>query len=136
MSIRVKDFKWDKGKNDLEYIELLEKNLESSLSTYRECVKTAREQYKKGYDKGRADRDREITESNVFFANKPIEDIVLDAIAGERKRIVRELETLRDEAWQDTDSDKRIVRSNAWDKVDLINKAIEIVRGEENEQNI
>ena len=55
MSIRVKDFKWDKGKNDLEYIELLEKNLDSSLSTYRECSKVAREQYKKGYDKGRKD---------------------------------------------------------------------------------
>lgn len=51
----------------------------------------------------------------------------------ERERIAKELETLRDIAWQDTDSDKRIVRSNAWDKVDLLDKAIEIVRSGENE---
>lgn len=62
MSIRVKEFKWDKGKNDLEYIKLLEKNLDSSLSTYRECAKTAREQYKKGYQQGRSDERKEIIE--------------------------------------------------------------------------
>lgn len=45
----------------------------------------------KGYQQGRADRDREIAESNVFFSNKPIEDIVLEARADERERIIEEL---------------------------------------------
>lgn len=53
--------------------------------------------------------------------------------ADERERTVKELETLRDEVWQDTDSGERIVRSNAWDKVDLMDKAIETVRGGKNE---
>lgn len=53
--------------------------------------------------------------------------------ADERERIVRELERLKDIAWQDTDSELRIVKANAWDKVDLLNKIIEIVRGGENE---
>lgn len=30
------------------------------------------------YNKGRADRDKEIAENNVFFSNRPIEDIVLE----------------------------------------------------------
>lgn len=38
------------------------------------------------YNKGRADRDKEIAEHNVFFSNKPIEDIVLDAITDERAK--------------------------------------------------
>lgn len=45
----------------------------------------------KMYQRGIADRDREIAESNVFFSNRPIEEIVLEAVESERERIVREL---------------------------------------------
>ena len=41
-----------------------------------------------GYEQGKADRDKEITEHNVFFSNKPIEDIVLEARADERAKIL------------------------------------------------
>lgn len=48
MSIHVTDFKWEKGKNDLEYIALLEKNIDVMANNFRECSKVAREQYNKG----------------------------------------------------------------------------------------
>lgn len=60
MSIHVTDFKWEKGKNDLEYIALLEKNLDITLDNFRRCSKVAREQYNKGYEQGRTDREKEI----------------------------------------------------------------------------
>lgn len=53
MSIKVIDFKWERGKNDLEYIALLENNLEAMLDKFRECSKVAREQYSKGFEKGK-----------------------------------------------------------------------------------
>lgn len=71
--------------------------------------------YVKGYEQGRADRDREIAESNVFFSNRPIEDIVLEARADERERIVRELEELSDSYFQKV-------------ALDIIDIAIKIVR--------
>lgn len=48
MSIHVTDFKWEKGKNDLEYIALLEKNLAVMKDNFKECSKLARNQYNKG----------------------------------------------------------------------------------------
>lgn len=43
MSIHVTDFKWEKGKNDLEYIELLERRLKNG----REITKIALGKIKK-----------------------------------------------------------------------------------------
>lgn len=43
------------------------------------------------YEKGKADRDKEIAEHNVFFSNKPIEDIVLEARADERANLLKEI---------------------------------------------
>lgn len=75
--------------------------------------------YDCGYQQGMKDKEKELKEHNVFVSNKPIEDIVLDAVNDERERIVVELEELRDR----------------YDKYDfgtrgILEKAIEIVRGE------
>lgn len=43
-------------------------------------------------------------------------------------KVVEELEKQRDIIFQDTDSEIRTVRANAWDKIDILNKAIEIVK--------
>ena len=42
--------------------------------------------------------------------------------------VVEELEKQRNIIFQDTDSEIKIVRANAWDKIDVLNKAIEIVK--------
>lgn len=38
MSIQVTDFKWEKGKNDLKYIELLEKTLKNEQAITAKAV--------------------------------------------------------------------------------------------------
>lgn len=38
MSIHVTDFKWEKGKNDLQYIKLLEKTLENEKAITAKAV--------------------------------------------------------------------------------------------------
>ena len=43
-------------------------------------------------------------------------------------KVVKELEKQRNIIFQDTDSEIKIVRANAWDKIDVLNKAIEIVK--------
>lgn len=43
MSIHVTDFKWEKGKNDLQYIELLEKTLKNEQSITAKAVVKIRE---------------------------------------------------------------------------------------------
>lgn len=56
------------------------------------------------YERGKADRDKEIAEHNVFFSNKPIEDIVLEARADEREKTIDEcieyFEVHANEVWQ------------------------------------
>ena len=42
--------------------------------------------------------------------------------------VVEELEKQRDIIFQNTDSEIRTVRASAWDKIDILNKAIEIVK--------
>ena len=44
------------------------------------------------------------------------------------ENVVDELEKQRDIIFQNTDSEIRPVRENAWDKIDILNKAIEIVK--------
>ena len=43
MSIHVTDFKWEKGKNDLKYIELLEKTLKNEQAITSKAVAKIRE---------------------------------------------------------------------------------------------
>lgn len=43
MSIHVTDFKWEKGKNDLQYIELLEKTLKNEQAITAKAVAKIRE---------------------------------------------------------------------------------------------
>lgn len=43
MSIAVTDFKWEKGKNDFEYIRLLENSLENQKRLTREALAKIRE---------------------------------------------------------------------------------------------
>ena len=43
-------------------------------------------------------------------------------------KVVDELEKQRDIIFQNTDSEIRTVRENAWNKIDILNKAIEIVK--------
>lgn len=70
MSIHVTDFKWEKGKNDLEYIALLEKNIDAMAYKFRECAKVAREQYNKGYEKGRTDSIKDTELFREIFLDK------------------------------------------------------------------
>ena len=50
-----------------------------------------------GHKQGRASRDKELAEHNVFFSNRPIEDIVLEACADERAKIIS---ILKDNAYE------------------------------------
>lgn len=43
-------------------------------------------------------------------------------------KVVDKLEKQRDIIFQNTDSEIRTVRANAWNKIDILNKAIEIVK--------
>ena len=43
------------------------------------------------------------------------------------EEVIEELKNMREIIWQDTDNDSRIVRANAWDKIETLNKAIEII---------
>ena len=43
MSIHVTDFKWEKGKNDLQYIELLEKTLKNEQAITAKAIAKIRE---------------------------------------------------------------------------------------------
>lgn len=43
MSIHVRDFKWEQGKNDLEYIKLLEKAFENQKAITIKAVAKVRE---------------------------------------------------------------------------------------------
>lgn len=43
------------------------------------------------------------------------------------KEVLQELENMRDIIWQDTDNGARIVRANAWDKIEILAKAIDII---------
>lgn len=82
-------------------------------------------QYESGYKIGRADRDKELAEHNVFCSNRPIEDLVFDAIAEERERIVRELEE---------NSDLLVIKGNKFPScIVSLDKAIKIVKGDNNE---
>lgn len=41
--------------------------------------------------------------------------------------VLNELKNMREIIWQDTDDEQRIVRANAWDKIEILNKAIDII---------
>ena len=43
------------------------------------------------------------------------------------EEVLTELENMRDIIWQDTDSDSRIVRANAWDKNEILVEAIDTI---------
>lgn len=73
MSIHVTDFKWEKGENDLEYIALLEKNIDVMTDKFRECSKIAREQYNKGYEKGKADGKSKTIDEVIALARAEID---------------------------------------------------------------
>ena len=79
MSIKVNDFRWEKGKNDLEYIALLEKNRDVMLNNFRKCSKVAREQYNKGKADG-------IAEANLAH-NIECGDCVRQITASDKARI-------------------------------------------------
>lgn len=81
MSIKVNDFKWEKGKNDLEYIALLKNNLDAMLDKFKECSKIAREQYFKGYEKGKKEAISKFAEwfkeSDYYLCySDTIEDVI------------------------------------------------------------
>lgn len=99
MSIHVTDFKWEKGKNDLEYIALLEKNIDAMTDKFRECSKVAREQYNKGYEEGRADQKKKDIihcdiEHRIRTAMELMKDMqaMIDAILSDFCEILAEYE--------------------------------------------
>lgn len=84
------------------------------------------------YQQGRTDRDREIVESNVFFSNKPIEDIVLNTIKDEREQIIAELEKSKKSLLGRYGANVPLLEMPSY-KIAYnngIEKALEIVRGE------
>lgn len=89
MSIRVTDFKWERGKNDLEYIALLEKNRDAMMNNFRECSKIAKEQY----NKGKADGIKEFAEQFKAhcrkFTTKSISDVDIDWIKDELLKAIK-----------------------------------------------
>lgn len=56
------------------------------------------------YNKGKADRDKEITEGNVFFSNKPIEDIVLEAMVDGYNQALDDFRKLANEHMVDSEA--------------------------------
>ena len=73
MSIHVTDFKWEKGKNDLRYIELLEKTLKNeqaittkAVAKIRELSKENKEIRAKAIDEFAERMSLEISESIIW----------------------------------------------------------------------
>lgn len=86
MSIQVTDFKWEKGKNDVQYIELLEKTLKNeqvitanAVAKIRELTEKNKEMYSKGYNQGTIDRAEEIQKAREYGYAKAVEEFA-DAI--------------------------------------------------------
>jgi hypothetical protein len=88
---------------------------------------------KNAYQQGKKDKEKELIEHNVFVSNVPIEDIVLDARKDEREQIVAELEKAKSyyrNLYHEHSSSLDEKRAFG------IKKALEIVRGETNENEI
>ena len=64
----------------------------------------------------------------VFSVNNVIKFFNDSTTAYSVENVIEELEKQRNIIFQDTDSEIKIVRANAWDKIDVLNKAIEIVK--------
>lgn len=78
-----------------------------------------------GYKQGKTDRDREIVEHSVFFSNRPIEDIVLEARADERAKVLDEVvTTLEDELYTFVDNDYCTSDGSLMWKCDEVRKVI------------
>lgn len=69
-----------------------------------------------------------LTRDTRFFIpkNEVLEISILSLKAWED--VLTELENMRDIIWQDTDDEQRIVRANAWDKIEILNKTIDIIK--------
>lgn len=83
-----------------------------------------------------------LNELSTMYGHKWIRDDCELAICSLKAwgKVLTELENMRDIVWQDTDDEQRIVRANAWDKneilvkaIDIINQHLEIEEGEEYE---
>ena len=85
MSIHVTDFKWEKGKNDLKYIELLEKTLRNEQALSAKAVAKIRklaEELKAYHEIGTAEECKDAVENIERFYqhgyNKAIDDFAND----------------------------------------------------------
>jgi len=91
------------------------------------------EYLKIGYEQGMKDKEKELKEHHVFVSNIPIEDIVLDARKDEREQIIAELE--KAESYY-----RNLYHEHSFSLDEKrafgIKKAIEIVRGDVNENEI
>lgn len=67
-------------------------------------------------------------ETDKALYNFALHRIIEQPTAYSVDQVVEELEKQRNIIFQDTDSEIKIVRANAWDKIDVLNKAIEIVK--------
>lgn len=77
MSIHVTDFKWEKGKNDLKYIELLEKTLKNEQAITGKAVAKIRQLTGelKSYKQGNCTNDCEHFDNGVKYGyEKGIDD--------------------------------------------------------------
>ena len=64
----------------------------------------------------------------ISIANAVVNLVNNQPTAYDIDKVIEELEKQRNIIFQDTDSEIKIVRANAWDKIDVLNKAIEIVK--------
>ena len=94
MSIHVTDFKWEKGKNDLQYIELLEKTLknEQAIAKIRELSKENKEIRNKAIDEFLHKAEVKITDMILrhqgridFASGLAVANRMLDEIAEQMK---------------------------------------------------
>lgn len=84
------------------------------------------------FNKGDCDLDCEVCECNTDSygydedTEKSIYDLAIRSLTA-WEEVLQELENMRDIIWQNTDDEERIVRANAWDKIEILNKAIEVI---------
>ena len=79
------------------------------------------------FDKYKMSTDKN-TSIGKSFGTDVFEEIRNMPTAYSVDKVVEELEKQRNIIFQDADSEIKIVRANAWDKIDVLNKAIEIVK--------
>lgn len=119
--------------DNIEVLQDLCKKIGVEYSTTIWSVEQFIDFSRKCYEQGMKDKEKELKEHNVFVSNVPIEDIVLDARKDEREQIIAELKKA-ESYYRNLYHEHRFSLDEK--RAFGIKKAIEIVRGEVNENEI